>query len=152
MFLIYGISFKLEGEVNDYLGKGLSGGCIVVLFFVCSNFDVEKNIIVGNILLYGVIDGEVYINGWVGECFVVCNFGVMVVVEGVGDYCCEYMIGGWVVVLGEIGWNFVVGMSGGVVYVWDKNYNFDYFCNMEMVEFLFIEEVFYWKELYELIC
>lgn len=150
-FLTYGISFKLEGEANDYLGKGLSGGRIAVLPPVRSNFDAEKNTIAGNTLLYGATDGEVYINGRVGERFAVRNSGVTAVVEGVGDHCCEYMTGGRVVVLGETGRNFAAGMSGGVAYVWDKNHNFDYFCNMEMVELSLIEEASYRKELHELI-
>ena len=150
-FLTHGISFKLEGEANDYLGKGLSGGRIAVLPPVRSNFDAEKNTIAGNTLLYGATDGEVYINGRVGERFAVRNSGVKAVVEGVGDHCCEYMTGGRVVVLGETGRNFAAGMSGGVAYVWDKNHNFDYFCNMEMVELSLIEEASYRKELHELI-
>ena len=150
-FLTHGISFKLEGEANDYLGKGLSGGRIAVLPPVRSNFDAEKNTIAGNTLLYGATDGEVYINGRVGERFAVRNSGVTAVVEGVGDHCCEYMTGGRVVVLGETGRNFAAGMSGGVAYVWNKNHNFDYFCNMEMVELSLIEEASYRKELHELI-
>ena len=143
--------FQLEGEANDYLGKGLSGGRIAVLPPVRSNFDAEKNTIAGNTLLYGATDGEVYINGRVGERFAVRNSGVTAVVEGVGDHCCEYMTGGRVVVLGETGRNFAAGMSGGVAYVWNKNHNFDYFCNMEMVELSLIEEASYRKELHELI-
>ena len=150
-FLQRGISFKLEGEANDYLGKGLSGGHIAVLPPVRSNFDAEKNTIAGNTLLYGATEGEVYINGRVGERFAVRNSGAITVVEGVGDHCCEYMTGGRVVVLGETGRNFAAGMSGGVAYVWDKNHNFDYFCNMEMVELSLIEEASYRKELHELI-
>lgn len=150
-FLQRGISFKLEGEANDYLGKGLSGGHIAVLPPVRSNFDAEKNTIAGNTLLYGATEGEVYINGRVGERFAVRNSGAIAVVEGVGDHCCEYMTGGRVVVLGETGRNFAAGMSGGVAYVWDKNHNFDYFCNMEMVELSLIEEASYRKELHELI-
>ena len=150
-FLTHGISFKLEGEANDYLGKGLSGGRIAVLPPVRSNFDAEKNTIAGNTLLYGATDGEVYINGRVGERFAVRNSGVTAVVEGVGDHCCEYMTGGRVVVLGQTGRNFAAGMSGGVAYVWNKDGNFDYFCNMEMVELSLIEEASYRKELHELI-
>ena len=150
-FLTNGISFKLEGEANDYLGKGLSGGRISVLPPVRSNFDAEKNTIAGNTILYGATSGEVYINGRVGERFAVRNSGVTAVVEGVGDHCCEYMTGGRVVVLGETGRNFAAGMSGGVAYVLDKNHNFDYFCNMEMVELSLIEEASYRKELHELI-
>ena len=133
-FLVPGINFKLEGEANDYLGKGLSGGRIAVLPPVRSNFEAEKNTIAGNTLLYGATSGEVYINGRVGERFAVRNSGAIAVVEGVGDHCCEYMTGGRVVVLGQTGRNFAAGMSGGVAYVWNKDGNFDYFCNMEMVE------------------
>ncbi len=150
-FLAHGISFKLEGEANDYLGKGLSGGHISVQPPVRSNFDAEKNTIAGNTLLYGATSGEVYINGRVGERFSVRNSGAIAVVEGVGDHCCEYMTGGRVVVLGETGRNFAAGMSGGVAYVWDKNHNFDYFCNMEMVELSLLEDSTARKELHELI-
>lgn len=150
-FLIKGVNFKLEGEANDYLGKGLSGGRIAVLPPVRSNFDAEKNTIAGNTLLYGATSGEIYINGRVGERFGVRNSGAIAVIEGAGDHCCEYMTGGRVVVLGETGRNFAAGMSGGVAYVWDKNHNFDYFCNMEMVEIGLVEEASYRKELHELI-
>ena len=151
-FLVPGVNFKLEGEVNDYLGKGLSGGRIAVLPPVRSNFEAEKNTIAGNTLLYGATSGEVYINGRAGERFAVRNSGATAVVEGVGDHCCEYMTGGRVVVLGQTGRNFAAGMSGGVAYVWNRDGNFDYFCNMEMVELSLIEEASYRKELHELIC
>ena len=151
-FLVPGVNFKLEGEANDYLGKGLSGGRIAVLPPVRSNFEAEKNTIAGNTLLYGATSGEVYINGRAGERFAVRNSGATAVVEGVGDHCCEYMTGGRVVVLGQTGRNFAAGMSGGVVYVWNRDGNFDYFCNMEMVELSLIEEASYRKELHELIC
>jgi glutamate synthase (NADPH/NADH) large chain len=150
-FLTKGVNFKLEGEANDYLGKGLSGGRICVLPPVRSNFEAENNTIAGNTLLYGATSGEVYINGRVGERFAVRNSGATAVVEGVGDHCCEYMTGGRVVVLGHTGRNFAAGMSGGVAYVWNKDGNFDYFCNMEMVELSLIEEASYRKELHELI-
>ena len=150
-FLIPGVNFKLEGEANDYLGKGLSGGRIAVLPPVRSNFEAEKNTIAGNTLLYGATSGEVYINGRAGERFAVRNSGATAVVEGVGDHCCEYMTGGRVVVLGQTGRNFAAGMSGGVAYVWNRDGNFDYFCNMEMVELSLIEEASYRKELHELI-
>ena len=150
-FLVPGVNFKLEGEANDYLGKGLSGGRIAVLPPVRSNFEAEKNTIAGNTLLYGATSGEVYINGRVGERFAVRNSGATAVVEGVGDHCCEYMTGGRVVVLGQTGRNFAAGMSGGVAYVWNRDGNFDYFCNMEMVELSLIEEASYRKELHELI-
>ena len=150
-FLVPGVNFKLEGEANDYLGKGLSGGRIAVLPPVRSNFEAEKNTIAGNTLLYGATSGEVYINGRAGERFAVRNSGATAVVEGVGDHCCEYMTGGRVVVLGQTGRNFAAGISGGVAYVWNRDGNFDYFCNMEMVELSLIEEASYRKELHELI-
>lgn len=150
-FLTHGINFKLEGEANDYLGKALSGGRIAVMPPVRSSFNAEANTIAGNTLLYGATSGEVYINGMAGERFAVRNSGAIAVVEGVGDHCCEYMTGGRVVVLGETGRNFAAGMSGGVAYVWDKNHNFDYFCNMEMVELSLIEDSASRKELHELI-
>ena len=150
-FLAHGISFRLEGEANDYLGKGLSGGMISVRPPVRSDFDAEKNTIAGNTLLYGATSGEVYINGRVGERFAVRNSGAIAVVEGVGDHCCEYMTGGRVVVLGETGRNFAAGMSGGLAYVWDKDGRFDYFCNMEMVELSLLEDSSSRKELHGLI-
>ena len=150
-FLARGISFRLEGEANDYLGKGLSGGHISVQPPVRSGFAAEDNTIAGNTLLYGATSGEVYINGRAGERFAVRNSGAVAVVEGVGDHCCEYMTGGRVVVLGETGRNFAAGMSGGVAYVWDKHRNFDYFCNMDMVELSLLEDASARKELHELV-
>lgn len=150
-FLPHGVSFKLEGEANDYMGKGLSGGRIAVFPPVRSHFDAEKNTIAGNTLLYGATSGEVYINGCVGERFAVRNSGAIAVVEGVGDHCCEYMTGGRVVVLGDTGRNFAAGMSGGIAYVWNKGHRFDYFCNMEMVELSLVEDTASRKELHELI-
>ncbi len=150
-FLVKGVSFKLEGEANDYFGKGLSGGRIAILPPVRSNFCAEDNIIAGNTGLYGATSGELYVNGKVGERFGVRNSGAIAVIEGAGDHCCEYMTGGRVVVLGETGRNFAAGMSGGVAYVWDKNHNFDYFCNMDMVEINLVEDSSYRKELHELI-
>ena len=150
-FLTHGISFKLEGEANDYLGKGLSGGRIAVMPPVRRGFSAEDNTIAGNTLLYGATSGEAYINGRVGERFAVRNSGAIAVVEGAGDHCCEYMTGGRVVVLGQTGSNFAAGMSGGVAYVWDKNHTFDYFCNMEMVELSLLEDSASRKELHELI-
>ena len=150
-FLAHGISFRLEGEANDYLGKGLSGGLISVQPPIRSNFKAEENTIAGNTLLYGATSGQVYINGCVGERFAVRNSGAVAVVEGVGDHCCEYMTGGRVVVLGKTGRNFAAGMSGGVAYVWDREHTFDYFCNMEMVELSLLESSTARKELHELI-
>lgn len=150
-FLVSGVSFKLEGETNDYFAKGLSGGRIAILPPVRSNFEAEDNIIAGNTGLYGATSGELYINGKAGERFAVRNSGAIAVIEGAGDHCCEYMTGGRVVVLGETGRNFAAGMSGGVAYVWDKHHNFDYFCNMDMVEINLVDESNYRKELHELI-
>jgi glutamate synthase (NADPH/NADH) large chain len=140
-FLCHGITFELEGDSNDYLGKGLSGGRIVVKPADGTTFAPEGNIIAGNTLLYGATGGEVFINGQVGERFCVRNSGATAVVEGVGDHCCEYMTGGVTVVLGSTGRNFAAGMSGGVAYVWNPEGDFDYFCNMEMVELSLIEEI-----------
>ena len=139
-FLSKGMYFELEGEANDYVGKGLSGGKIVVKAPKESTFKPEDNIIAGNTILYGATTGEVYINGIVGERFCVRNSGAKAVVEGAGDHCCEYMTGGVTVVLGQTGRNFAAGMSGGVAYVLDEVGNFDYFCNMEMVELSLIED------------
>ena len=150
-FLAHGIHFKLEGEANDYLGKGLSGGVISVYPDRKSDFAPEKNIIAGNTLLYGAISGEVYINGQAGERFAVRNSGAIAVVEGAGDHCCEYMTGGRVLVLGETGRNFAAGMSGGIAYVWNKKGDFDYFCNMEMVELSLLEHKSSVKEVKELL-
>ena len=150
-FLAHGVSFKLEGEANDYFAKGLSGGHIAILPPTRANFAAEDNIIAGNTGLYGATSGEIYINGKVGERFGVRNSGAIAVLEGAGDHCCEYMTGGRVVVLGETGRNFAAGMSGGVAYVWDKNRNFDYFCNMDMVELGLVEDSISRKELLELI-
>ncbi len=150
-FLVKGVEFKLEGEANDYVAKGLSGGRICILPPNRSSFSAEDNTIAGNTALYGATGGELYINGKVGERFGVRNSGAVAVIEGAGDHCCEYMTGGRVVVLGTTGRNFAAGMSGGLAYVWDKNHNFDYFCNMDMVEINLVEESSHRKELHELI-
>ena len=150
-FLVHGVNFKLEGETNDYFAKGLSGGRISILPPIRSNFNAEDNIIAGNTGLYGATTGELYVNGKVGERFAVRNSGAIAVVEGAGDHCCEYMTGGRVVVLGKTGRNFAAGMSGGVAYVWDKDHDFDYYCNMGMVEINLVEETNYCKELHELV-
>lgn len=150
-FLVHGVNFKLEGETNDYFAKGLSGGRISILPPIRSNFNAEENIIAGNTGLYGATTGELYVNGKVGERFAVRNSGAIAVVEGAGDHCCEYMTGGRVVVLGKTGRNFAAGMSGGVAYVWDKDHDFDYYCNMGMVEINLVEETTYRKELHELV-
>jgi len=133
-FLATGITLRLIGEGNDYLGKGLSGGRIIVQTPPESPFMAHENIIAGNTLLYGATSGEVFINGRAGERFAVRNSGATVVVEGVGDHGCEYMTGGVVVVLGQTGCNFAAGMSGGVAYVLDEMQLFDTLCNLDMVE------------------
>lgn len=150
-FLSKGITFTLKGDANDYLGKGLSGGKIVLLPPDSSNFMPENNIIAGNTLLYGATSGEVYINGQVGERFCVRNSGALAVVEGAGDHCCEYMTGGRTVVLGKTGRNFAAGMSGGIAYVYNLGGDFDYYCNMEMVELSLIEDISDIRELNDLI-
>ena len=152
-FAVHGLNLKLEGECNDYFGKGLSGGRISILPPARSNenFKAEENIIAGNTGLYGATSGELYINGKVGERFGVRNSGAIAVIEGAGDHCCEYMTGGRVVVLGKTGRNFAAGMSGGVAYVYDPDHSFDYFCNMDMVELGLVEDSVSRKELLELI-
>jgi glutamate synthase domain-containing protein 3 len=133
-FLAPGVTMQLTGEANDYLGKGLSGGRIVVITPPGSTFDPKENIIVGNTLLYGATSGEAFINGLAGERFAVRNSGARAVVEGLGDHGCEYMTAGVVVVIGRTGRNFAAGMSGGVAYVLDENQLFDTLCNLDMVE------------------
>lgn len=150
-FLPQGVSFRLEGDANDYVGKALSGGRIVIVPPSGSPFAPEHNIIAGNTILYGATSGEVYINGRVGERFCVRNSGAVAVVEGVGDHCCEYMTGGRTVVLGTTGRNFAAGMSGGVAYVYDPDRTFDYFCNMEMVELSLIDDLADARELHRII-
>ena len=150
-FLMKGVSFRLEGEANDYLGKGLSGGRIVVRPDPDAHFDASANTIAGNTLLYGATSGSLFMAGRAGERFAVRNSGAIAVVEGVGDHCCEYMTGGRVVVLGPTGRNFAAGMSGGLAYVWDPDHNFDYYCNMEMIELGLIEEKARMEELKSLI-
>jgi glutamate synthase (ferredoxin) len=132
-FVPKGVTLELEGDTNDYLGKGLSGGKIMLYPPVNSTFVAEENIIAGNVALYGATSGEVYIRGIAGERFCVRNSGVSAVVEGVGDHGCEYMTGGKVVILGETGRNFAAGMSGGVAYVLDEGGNFAAHCNQQMV-------------------
>ncbi len=152
-FAVKGLDIRLEGEANDYFGKGLSGGRISILPPArhSETFKAEENIIAGNTGLYGATSGELYINGKVGERFGVRNSGAIAVIEGAGDHCCEYMTGGRVVVLGKTGRNFAAGMSGGVAYVYDPDHTFDYFCNMDMVELSLVEDSVSRKELLELI-
>ncbi len=133
-FLAHGVTLTLVGEANDYLGKGLSGGRIIVKPFEGAKFDPSDNVIAGNVILYGATAGEVYINGQAGERFAIRNSGATAVVEGVGDHCCEYMTGGRIVVLGSTGINFGAGMSGGIAYVYDDRNVFDNRCNLDMID------------------
>lgn len=150
-FLVSGVEFYLEGDTNDYLAKGLAGGRIIVVPPAGSTFQSDQNIIIGNTVLYGATCGEIFISGKAGERFAVRNSGATAVVEGVGDHCCEYMTGGRVVVLGKTGRNFAAGMSGGVAYVLDEEGDFDYYCNMGMVELSLVEDLNDKKELTDLI-
>lgn len=133
-WLAKGITFELEGMANDYIGKGISGGKIIVYPDKRSRSDPEKNVVIGNTTFYGAITGEAYIRGIAGERFCIRNSGLNAVVEGVGDHGCEYMTGGRVVVIGNTGRNFAAGMSGGIAYVYDKDISFKERCNMNMVE------------------
>jgi glutamate synthase domain-containing protein 3 len=133
-FLVSGVTLRLIGDSNDYLGKGLSGGRIAVQMPAESPFAAHENIIAGNTLLYGATSGEVFVNGVAGERFAVRNSGATAVVEGVGDHGCEYMTGGVVAVLGKTGCNFAAGMSGGIAYVLDEMQLFDTLCNLDLVE------------------
>ncbi len=128
------MTLTLEGDSNDYLGKGLSGGKIIVYPPRTATFASHENIIIGNTAFYGATSGEAFISGISGERFAVRNSGVNAVIEGVGDHACEYMTGGTVIVLGETGKNFAAGMSGGIAYVFDKHGEFASLCNIEMVE------------------
>jgi glutamate synthase (ferredoxin) len=134
-----GMTFVLEGDANDYVGKGLSGGKIIVYPPTGVTFEPESNIIVGNVAFYGATAGEAYVYGMAGERFCVRNSGVNAVVEAVGDHGCEYMTGGRVVVLGSTGRNFAAGMSGGVAYVLDEQGDFHRRCNPQMVDLERIE-------------
>ena len=133
-FLAPGVTFRLEGDTNDYFGKGLSGGRLIVVPPEGSTFVPEENIIVGNTVLYGATGGEAYIRGVAGERFGVRNSGAVAVVEGTGDHGAEYMTGGTLLVLGQVGRNFAAGMSGGIAYVLNNDGEFSYFCNHDMVE------------------
>lgn len=150
-FLCNGLTFMLEGDANDYMGKGLSGGKIIVKPERDTDYEAGENIIAGNTIAYGATEGEMFINGQVGERFCVRNSGITAVVEGVGDHCCEYMTGGKVLVLGRTGKNFAAGMSGGVAYVWDRKGHFDFYCNMDMVELGLLEDEAESKEVLNLI-
>jgi len=139
-FLVKGVTFRLEGDANDYIGKGLSGGKIIVVPPIGSTFKPEENIIIGNTSFYGATAGEAYIRGVAGERFCVRNSGAIAVIEGTGDHCCEYMTGGRVVVLGKTGRNFAAGMSGGIAYVLDETGNFDFYCNRGLVDLVPVED------------
>jgi glutamate synthase (NADPH/NADH) large chain len=129
-----GVTLELEGDSNDYFGKGLSGAKLIVYPSNEAAFVPEENIIIGNVAFYGATSGESYIRGKAGERFCVRNSGASVVVEGVGDHGCEYMTGGSVVILGETGRNFAAGMSGGIAYIYDVKNQFASLCNQEMVD------------------
>jgi glutamate synthase (NADPH) large chain len=133
-FAVRGLLFELEGDANDYFGKGLSGATLAVYPPTTAGFIPEENSIIGNVAFYGATSGEAYIRGKAGERFCVRNSGAMVVVEGIGDHGCEYMTGGCVVVLGKCGRNFGAGMSGGLAYIWDVHHHFKQQCNEEMID------------------
>jgi glutamate synthase (ferredoxin) len=139
-FIPKGVTIELEGDANDYVAKGLSGGRIIIYPPAASTFVPEENIIIGNVALYGATSGEVFIRGMAGERFAVRNSGVNAVVEAVGDHGCEYMTGGVVVVLGPAGRNFAAGMSGGIAYVLDEAGDFPTRCNTQMVGLEKLEE------------
>ena len=140
VFGAFGITFIIEGDANDYLGKGLSGSKIILKKPTKAIFEACNNIIAGNVCLFGAVKGQAYINGVVGERFAVRNSGAIAVVEGVGDHGCEYMTGGRVVILGKTGRNFAAGMSGGIAYVYDKENTFKNLCNKETIDFDPMEE------------
>jgi glutamate synthase (NADPH) large chain len=147
-FLAKGVTLELEGDANDYVGKGLSGGRLIVYPPKRSTFSPESNILIGNVVLYGATGGEAFFNGVAGERFAVRNSGATAVVEGLGDHGCEYMTNGLVVVLGKTGRNFAAGMSGGIAYVLDENGEFrDYRCNRASVA---LEAVFDTEDLQNL--
>jgi glutamate synthase (ferredoxin) len=139
-FMPRGITFELEGDANDYFGKGLSGAKLVIKAPRGATFATDKNIIIGNVAFYGATSGEAYIGGVAGERFCVRNSGADTVVEGIGDHGCEYMTGGRVVILGETGRNFAAGMSGGIAYVLDLDGDFSTRCNTEMVSLSTLED------------
>ena len=133
-WLVKGVTFKLEGDANDFVGKGLSGGKLIIYPPKNSQFKAEENILLGNVALYGATEGEAYFRGIAAERFCVRNSGASVVVEGIGDHGCEYMTGGKAVILGPTGRNFGAGMSGGIAYIYNKEGNFEENCNSETFE------------------
>jgi glutamate synthase (NADPH/NADH) large chain len=150
-FLAGGITMELEGDANDYVGKGLSGGKLVIYPPKDSSFNASENVIIGNVALYGATAGEAYFRGTAAERFAIRNSGVLAVIEGVGDHACEYMTGGRVVILGKTGRNFAAGMSGGIAYVWDQQNVFLQHCNLGMVELEKMDQPEDIAELHELI-
>ncbi|MFP4380334.1 MAG: glutamate synthase large subunit [Candidatus Sumerlaeia bacterium] len=146
-FLAPGVSFRVVGDANDYLGKGLSGGKIIVVPPKEASIVPHENTICGNVILYGATSGEIYLRGMVGERFAIRNSGAKAVVEGVGDHGCEYMTGGVVVVLGTTGYNFAAGMSGGIAYVYDESEMFETRCNLDMVD---LESVWEKEDVFQL--
>jgi glutamate synthase (NADPH/NADH) large chain len=150
-FLARGISMEIEGDANDYVGKGLSGGNITIYPPKNSTFEAGENIIVGNVCLYGATSGQAFFRGRAAERFCVRNSGANTVIEGVGDHACEYMTGGRVVILGPTGRNFAAGMSGGIAYIWDDNKLFEKNCNLGMVELEKVDHEHDIDELYGLI-
>ncbi|MEG1980206.1 MAG: hypothetical protein RR060_05735, partial [Victivallaceae bacterium] len=133
-FLAPGITLDITGEVNDFVGKGLSGGKIIVRVPKNCQFKASDNVIAGNVVGYGGTSGKIFLNGQAGERFAIRNSGINMVLEGGGDHGCEYMTGGRVVVLGPVGVNFAAGMSGGIAYVYDEGNDFDLKCNLETVD------------------
>jgi glutamate synthase domain-containing protein 3 len=150
-FVPRGMTLTLEGDANDYLGKGLSGGRLVVYPPKAATFVAEENIVIGNVALYGATSGEAFIRGVAGERFAVRNSGASAVVEGVGDHGCEYMTGGRVVIIGGTGRNFAAGMSGGVAYVLDEGQSFEKRCNKEMVSLGKLEDAEEIKQVHDLV-
>ena len=150
-FMPRGMTHELEGDANDYFGKGLSGGKLIVYPPKGSTFVPEENIIIGNVALYGATAGEIFVRGMAGERFAVRNSGVNAVVEAVGDHGCEYMTGGRVVILGKTGRNFAAGMSGGVAYILDEAGDFATRCNLELVGLEKLEDVDEIEEVWKLI-
>ena len=139
-WLVKGVTIELEGDANDYVGKGLSGGRLIIYPPKTASFLSEENVIVGNVVLYGATGGEAYFRGCAAERFCVRNSGARAVIEGIGDHGCEYMTGGRAVILGPTGRNFAAGMSGGIAYVWDTAGNFSESCNHEMVDLDRVED------------
>ena len=150
-FATRGLTMTVNGNTNDYLGKGLSGAKLVIKVPEKSTIIPEENVITGNVTLYGATAGRAYINGKAGERFCVRNSGAKTVVEGIGDHGCEYMTGGVAVILGEVGRNFGAGMSGGIAFVYDKNKTFESHCNKEALNLLPVEEDQDIKQLKDLI-